>query len=150
MPDEPIDKDPESGPTEGVSRRRMLKRIGLVTAVAWTTPVVTSLRTPAFADGISPGGCPCGTVCGDTPGCPLSDCGCLTSVEGKEFCAQDAFCADLQECRTTEDCLSGWACVAPPCPGGCGLVCAAPCGTCGSAAPHAGTPIKGGAKTLLG
>jgi CHRD domain-containing protein len=33
----------------GVSRRRMLKRIGAGAAVAWTAPILTSVRTPAFA-----------------------------------------------------------------------------------------------------
>ena len=40
-------------PEEGVSRRRMLKRIGAGAAVAWTAPILTSIRTPAFAQGCS-------------------------------------------------------------------------------------------------
>ena len=31
-----------------ISRRRMLKRIGAGAAVAWTAPVLTSIRTSAF------------------------------------------------------------------------------------------------------
>ena len=68
MTDEPIDHGIE-GTKDGISRRRMLKRIGIVSAVAWTTPVVTSLRTPAFAQTISKGGCSCFADCGETPGC---------------------------------------------------------------------------------
>jgi hypothetical protein len=33
----------------GISRRRMLKRIGAGAAVAWTAPIITSVRTPAWA-----------------------------------------------------------------------------------------------------
>src|SRR2546428_9685181 len=42
-----------------VSRRRMLKRIGAGAAVAWTVPVLTSMRAPAFAQGSAP----CETNC---------------------------------------------------------------------------------------
>jgi hypothetical protein len=39
-----------SGKSPGsVSRRAMLKRIGAGAAVAWSAPVITSIRTPAFA-----------------------------------------------------------------------------------------------------
>jgi hypothetical protein len=38
-----------TGQSESISRRRMLKRIGAGAAVAWTAPVLTSIRTPAFA-----------------------------------------------------------------------------------------------------
>jgi CHRD domain len=33
----------------GVSRRKMLQRIGAGVAVAWTAPIITSLKVPAFA-----------------------------------------------------------------------------------------------------
>jgi hypothetical protein len=33
----------------GVSRRKMLKRIGAGAAVAWTAPILTSVRVPAYA-----------------------------------------------------------------------------------------------------
>jgi hypothetical protein len=38
----------------GISRRTALKRIGAAGAIAWATPVITSMRTPAFA--VSPAG----------------------------------------------------------------------------------------------
>jgi hypothetical protein len=43
----------------GLSRRTMLKRIGAGTAIAWSAPVLSSLRTPAFAGYPPPpdGGC---------------------------------------------------------------------------------------------
>jgi hypothetical protein len=33
----------------GVSRRQVLKRIGVGAAVAWTAPILTSVRVPAYA-----------------------------------------------------------------------------------------------------
>ncbi|MGH2557363.1 MAG: CHRD domain-containing protein [Actinomycetota bacterium] len=33
----------------GISRRRMLKRVGAGAAVAWTAPILMSVRVPAFA-----------------------------------------------------------------------------------------------------
>jgi len=74
----------------GISRRRMLKRIGAGAAVAWSAPVLTSLRTPAFAQG-SP-------VC--APGCPQ----CQFGAQCRETCAcvgvPDCFCSDLGTCFT--------------------------------------------------
>jgi hypothetical protein len=57
---------------DAVSRRRMLKRIGAGAAVAWTAPVLTSLRAPAFAQA--------------SPVCDWSVCVGLcaaTNIEGK-------------------------------------------------------------------
>jgi hypothetical protein len=59
---------------EGISRRRLLKRMGAGVAVAWTAPVVTSLASPAFAQ---------------TPSC---DPFCLTDPA---FCGISAGCPDL-------------------------------------------------------
>jgi hypothetical protein len=43
-------REPDTGaPVEWVCRRRMLKHVGVGVAVAWTAPVLTSIRTPAFA-----------------------------------------------------------------------------------------------------
>jgi extensin-like protein len=39
----------ESHQSAGVTRRRMLQRMGAGVAVAWTAPIVTSLRVPAYA-----------------------------------------------------------------------------------------------------
>lgn len=38
-----------------ISRRSMLKRLGAASTVAWTAPVITSFRAPAFAQGSPPG-----------------------------------------------------------------------------------------------
>jgi hypothetical protein len=47
--------DPEASRVDvsddGISRRKMLKRIGAGAAVAWTAPILTSVQTPAFAQG---------------------------------------------------------------------------------------------------
>jgi CHRD domain len=37
-----------------ISRRKMLKRVGAGVAVAWTAPILTSVRVPAYAQ-VSPG-----------------------------------------------------------------------------------------------
>jgi hypothetical protein len=46
-----------------ISRRSMLKRLGAASTVAWTAPVITSFRVPAFAQGSEGGGFPYGS-CG--------------------------------------------------------------------------------------
>src|SRR5207247_9973181 len=52
-------EDPQVQP---ISRRRMLKRVGAGTAIAWSTPVLASMRVPAFA---ATGACdPIGQFCG--------------------------------------------------------------------------------------
>jgi hypothetical protein len=38
----------------GISRRRMLRRMGAGVAIAWTAPILTSVRVPAYAQ-VSPG-----------------------------------------------------------------------------------------------
>lgn len=90
-----------------ISRRRMLKRIGAGAAVAWSAPVLSSIRTPAFA-GTPPGcGCPpfnclspetCDNGCFCAPhhgnGGP---CVCWSSgscLIGQEICVTDQDCVD--------------------------------------------------------
>src|SRR5437588_13118859 len=41
-------KDPEDQ-ARSVSRRKVLKRIGAGAVVAWSTPILTSIRAPAYA-----------------------------------------------------------------------------------------------------
>src|SRR5438445_9939036 len=38
----------EQKPAEAISRRGVLKRIGAGAAIAWSTPILTSVRAPAF------------------------------------------------------------------------------------------------------
>jgi hypothetical protein len=132
----------------GISRRRMLKRIGAGAAVAWSAPVLTSLRTPAFAQA-SPTCAPgsfclsCGDPCpGETPTCggegvcgdPLW-CGCVTSLEGTNACLANVYGA--RGCSSTSECLENEVCV-PICGLDCdprSAWCIPRCGT-GSKAPR--------------
>jgi hypothetical protein len=92
---------------EGISRRRMLKRIGTGAAVAWTAPVITSLTTPAFAqygcDCISD---PCNNPCGAE--------GCLCAQTTEQDC--DCFIPVCGEpCSSSSDCGAGRRCVVVCC-----------------------------------
>src|SRR2546422_11153148 len=54
-------KDMQPGDRKhSLSRRKMLKRIGAGAAIAWTTPILSSVHTPAFAQA--------------SPHCGLYDC----------------------------------------------------------------------------
>lgn len=44
-----MDRDERGGSPSRINRREALKRAAAVTGVAWAAPVLTSLRTPAFA-----------------------------------------------------------------------------------------------------
>ena len=87
---------------DGISRRRMLTRIGAGAAVAWSAPVLMSIRTPAFGQG-SP-------VC--APGCPQcdfgEDCGPNCQCAGipiECFCSDGGACGeDFSICETDADC----------------------------------------------
>jgi hypothetical protein len=106
----------EVGPTEGISRRKMLKRIGAGAAVAWSAPILTSIRTPAFAQYDNPcpdTGCP-GELfepcTGNPPGCQTGSCtenlGCFKGddFEGRCHCYQNIFCSCVQACNSSADC----------------------------------------------
>lgn len=115
-----------------ISRRKMLKRIGAGAAVAWSAPVLSSLRTPAFAGHIYPTRCP-GTDwnCGDTivecaptdPGL-LAPCVCDVDTEGNTFCWQNFLCGGAKACTTSADCTAPDRCVTTCC----GTTCGPPCG----------------------
>jgi len=129
----------EKGPNE-ISRRRMLKRIGAGTAIAWAAPVLTSLRMPAFAQATSgacvapcPGRANCGV--GADCGPATNTCHCSDTVAGPNdcFCFNNERCGDATSCTTTAECQGifgpGWVCLSAT--NGChASVCAAPCGTC--------------------
>jgi hypothetical protein len=117
-----------------ISRRKMLKRIGAGTAIAWSAPVLSSLRTPAFARHIYPARCTTGEwTCGELieqcaptePGL-LPPCVCDVTVDGNTFCWQNFACADpgAHACTSTSDCDPGEGCVTTCC----GQTCAPPCG----------------------
>jgi hypothetical protein len=91
-------------PREDISRRRMLRRIGAGAAVAWTVPVLTSIRTPAFA--------------ATAPSCDWSTCVGLCAaqnVNGKchgeppgRFCQKA--CSDLCGGHPPHECTCPGAC----------------------------------------
>src|SRR5437763_17209287 len=123
---------------QGLSRRDVIKRAAVVGAVAWTAPVISSIRTPAFAASRAP--CPgtdwqcgdpivsCGTGCGT-----LNQCICDVDVAGNTFCWDDFSCdpaCGASSCSSNADCdgigSGGWRCVTSCC----GQTCAPPCGEC--------------------
>jgi hypothetical protein len=126
---------------DAISRRRMLKRLGAGTAVAWSVPILMSIKSPAFAQA-SPScdvfSCIEQQRCGSTPGCPALPPGCDTGGcavlnGGGCICSDSAFCSD-PACSSDADCEAqfgpGYRC-APVnadcgCPGNTG--CFLPCG----------------------
>lgn len=107
----------EEKAANGISRRSLLKRAGVVGAIAWTTPVIASLRTPAFAE--SPGPDPecAGEECGSFVVCSSNaNCFCFTSAEGGGFCLNSVSCDPLLDCPGgTVDCPSGQVCLVDTC-----------------------------------
>lgn len=88
----------------GISRRRMLKRIGAGAAVAWSAPILTSIRTPAFAQY----GCDCPPFNCSSP--ETCDNGCFCAPHhgngGPCICWASGFCVPGQEtCATDQDCV---------------------------------------------
>jgi hypothetical protein len=117
---------------EGISRRRMLKRIGAGAAVAWSAPVLTSLRVPAFAQSaLCPNGCAdilCFSeeefLCGGS-----STCICTRTTENDCFCGEGTCsCGSYPACTTSADCLPNEKCGLLCCTQD--LRCLPPCGTC--------------------
>jgi hypothetical protein len=88
--------------SKGISRRSMLKRVGAGAAVAWSAPILTSLRAPAFAQGtpVCEPGCPAcqfGLPCG-------GNCACV-GVPVDCFCSDTGICqTDQAICRQDSDC----------------------------------------------
>lgn len=121
----------ESSPT--ISRKRLLKRMGAGAALAWSAPVLASLKTPAFAQVYPPPPPPgCANqdfVCGgpDPVVCGVGndglDCFCEKGSAGQTICANDVFCDDAVACTSDADC-GGGICAADTC---CGQVCLSPC-----------------------
>jgi hypothetical protein len=130
-PEEPLNES-----ASGISRRRLLKRIGAGAAVAWTAPVVTSMRTPAFAQG-SPAGCDRNDNCGcdvnkpcnvHIPCGPGGTCACWVHPSSQvclclffvEFCGGPPTCPGGSD----SECQPGFCCTRSCC----GLYCFPPCG----------------------
>jgi hypothetical protein len=104
----------EERSANSVSRRTMLKRIGAAGAIAWVTPVISSLTTPAYA--ATSGLCAHGYTCGgELLSCDGESCNCF-STAGGPACTGGAtsFCDAFQSCES-EACPSGTACVIDSC-----------------------------------
>jgi hypothetical protein len=112
---------PEEPPIEsspaGISRRRVLKRIGTGAAIAWSAPILTSIRTPSFAQSA---GCSCGPFDCSNPTPPLCDNGCLCSNHhggGACVCWTSGFCSGIGQnlCNVDQDCVNqfgpGFECI---------------------------------------
>jgi hypothetical protein len=100
-------EEPQINPAaEGISRRKMLKRIGAGTAVAWSAPILTSIHTSAFA--ASPGcGCPPYDCVTGQQTCP-SGCPCAPHHNGGPcICWSSGVCFTGQDtCNTDQDCVN--------------------------------------------
>lgn len=115
----------ENEPVEtGINRRTLIKRAGIVGAgvAAWSTPMVTSLASKAYAVGSPTTGCRnCGlpgntcagqVYCGDGGS---FGCYCSAKVDGSGcVCAQATFC-DNPLCSTDADCAGSTVCLATCC-----------------------------------
>jgi hypothetical protein len=123
-----------------VSRRSALKRIGAGTAIAWSAPILTSLRAPAFGQ-YGPTCLPGQDSCnGPDFNCQgLSRCFCTNTAEGAVICGcfDRGACGGYQLCTATATCPTGEFCaVGPDCCGGiCLPLCTPQCG--GGVQPNA-------------
>jgi hypothetical protein len=121
-----------------ISRRRMIKRLGAATAVAWTAPILSTLGSPALAQ-LAP--CygrtctePCptfGPECGadGPPGNPACICLPAKGPQGEDTCfCHGCVCGCTGAvCTTSAQCPAGWGCIRSCCPGT-EFQCAPPCG----------------------
>jgi hypothetical protein len=136
---------------EGISRRRLIQRAGVVGVVAWTAPTVMSLRSPAFA--ASAPGCPRCTTgytdapngCGGSNGCTDHSGGfCDTAVEGQCVCDTSGFVAGSEGCTSSAQCAAaygpGYSCIHDDADNT--TVCIAGCNGAGPNGPHKGQKIK--------
>jgi len=109
----------------GISRRKMLRRIGAGAAIAWSAPVLTSLRAPAFAQGSGPHPECEGASCENFIPCSSQnpDCVCVSTDQGG-FCVPGSTpCAGLplcpggssDECPPDNVCASDTCCGQPVC-----------------------------------
>jgi hypothetical protein len=117
-----------------ITRRRLIKRLGVGTAAAWLAPIVTSLGSRAEAGEICTCQEPCNWTCGGIlyqcgSGCgPLGTAYCSHDVDGNCFCWEDDFCISTDDCSTNADCPPGWACIPTCCPTSGNGKCLAGCG----------------------
>jgi hypothetical protein len=142
--------------SEGIDRRRMLKRIGAAGAIAWATPVISSLTTPAHA---ATSFVTCGHTCihcdsnDDLCGAAgaFQQCFCTPHVGADEcYCGEEVFCSSTHACETDENCSdlgSGWLC-AEVCGCGGGQFCIPRCGSTERVAARVGGGATSAGRTL--
>jgi hypothetical protein len=118
-----------------ISRRKMLKRIGAGAAVVWSTPIITSIQTPAFAaSGPLCSRCIPYDCVNPMPLCNNgTQCVCVTRINGECFCmgavtfngAGPPICANDADCQF----IPGGVCVQmnPDCNAIGNVGCASPC-----------------------
>jgi hypothetical protein len=128
-------RDVESPDLEtSVSRRRILKRMGAGAALAWTAPIFTSVRPPAFAGSPAPCdegcgslapyfrlpdlNCDCSECDGGCVGC--GTCGCAQScsrITSAEMLPDGSirFCTDCVSITPSGGGNAGWDCSAGGC-----------------------------------
>jgi hypothetical protein len=110
-----------------ISRRRMIKRLGAATAVAWTTPVLSTLggAAPLAAQQVCPNCAPVGSTgdqaCANQPDCGAepsgNPCSCLRQRDGTCGCHSCVFCDNpaITSCAAGEACPPGWLCAISCC-----------------------------------
>jgi hypothetical protein len=112
--------------TQKLTRGKVLKRMGIGAAAAWTVPMFFT-TTEAWAVGgktcaqqaarngaaaCTP--CPaCNNICRGAPSCV---CACFTNFKGCCVCIGNTSC-DAQRCTVTRDCPAGTQCVFTCCDG---------------------------------
>jgi len=98
-----------------ISRRELLRGIGIAGAAAWATPILTSRRASAAVDRCTKRRshklCRVFNDCADEPQCGTcsSDVGdrsfCFARFgDFKHFCAEDVFCSEAGHCTSDADC----------------------------------------------
>lgn len=116
----------------GISRRRMIKRIGAGAAIAWSAPILTSLKSPAFAQPSPIAPCDPGAPCDLNAPCNVAipckggnpACNCWVLADRSScFCGGLILCSDLQFCGPGDTCPPGEVCVENCC----GKLCYVPC-----------------------
>jgi hypothetical protein len=150
-----------------ISRRRMIKRLGAATAVAWTAPVLSSLGTPAFAQAVSCRDCvalgqPGDTHCAQQPDCGAepsgNPCSCLRTRGDTCGCHSCVFCDNpmVTPCGTQPGagpCPPGWLCALSCCSDPVAtddFVCLPSCGAGDNPDPCVGQRAAGSGRTSMG
>ena len=101
----------DSDSSDGATRRLFLRRVAVAGAIAWATPVMTSIRLdPAAAHSLDPSQCQKGDMRGVSisgGATSLQDCLMRTRAAANEVCASNAnsgcfigTCGGTQECIT--------------------------------------------------